>query len=168
MPAIKKAKPEAKLRKLYDERGLFLLISPKGSKWWRFKYLFDGKEKLLFHGTYPDVSLKDARDRRDEARIQVAAGIAPGEHRKAKKTAKVAKQANSFEVAAREWYVKHSPKWSANHGDRIIRNLERDIFPWIGGSPVADITAPQLLEVIRQIEQGGALETAHRALGNCG
>jgi hypothetical protein len=78
--AIKKAKPEAKHRKLYDERGLFLLISPKGGKWWRFKYLFDGKEKLLSLGTYPDVSLKDARERRDEARKQVAAGIDPGEH----------------------------------------------------------------------------------------
>ena len=166
--AIKKAKPEAKQRKLYDQRGLFLLISPKGGKWWRFKYLFDGKEKLLSLGTYPDVSLKDARDRRDEARKQVAAGIDPGEHRKAKKAAKAAKQANSFEVIAREWYAKHSPNWSANHGDRIIRRLERDIFPWIGGSPIADITAPQLLEVIRRIEQRGALETAHRALGNCG
>jgi len=78
----------------------------------------------------PDVSLKDARDRRDEARKQVAAGIDPGEHRKAKKTAKVAQQANSFEVVAREWNAKHSPNWSANHGDRIIRRLERDIFPW--------------------------------------
>lgn len=166
--AIKKAKPKGKQYKLFDERGLFLLISPKGGKWWRFKYLFDGKEKLLSLGTYPDVSLKDARNRRDEARKQVAAGIDPGEHRKAKKAAKVAKQANSFEVIAREWYTKHSPNWSANHGDRIIRRLERDIFPWIGGSPVADITAPQLLEVIRRIEQRGALETAHRALGNCG
>jgi len=85
--AIKKAKPEAKQRKLYNERGLSLLISPKGGKWWRFKYLFDGKEKLLFLGTYPDVSLKDARERRDEAQKQVAAGIDPGEHRKAKKSA---------------------------------------------------------------------------------
>jgi len=166
--AIKKAKPDAKQRKLYDERGLFLLISPKGGKWWRFKYQFDGKEKLLSVGTYPDVSLKDARERRDEARKQVAAGIDPGGHRKAKRTARVANQANSFEVVAREWYAKHSPNWSANHGDRIIRRLERDIFPWLGSSPVADITAPQLLEVIRRIEQRGALETAHRALGNCG
>jgi len=146
----------------------FFLISPKGGKWWRFKYLFDGKEKLLSLGTYPDVSLKDARDRRDEARKQVVAGIDPGEHRKAKKSAKVAKQANSFEVVAREWYAKHSHNWSTNHSARIIRRLERDIFPWIGGSPVADITAPQPLEVIRRIEQRGALETAHRALGNCG
>ncbi len=97
-----------------------------------------------------------------------AAGIDPGEHRKAKKAARVAKLANSFEVVVREWYAKHSPNWSANHGDRIIRRLERDIFPWLGGSPVADIAAPQLLPVIRRIEQRGALETAHRALANCG
>jgi integrase len=166
--AIRKAKPEAKQRKLYDERGLFLLISPKGGKWWRFKYQFDGKEKLLSLGTYPDTSLKDARERRDQARKQVAAGIDPGEHRKARKTATIAKQANSFEVVAREWYAKHSPNWSPNHGNRIIRRLERDIFPWIGGKPIADIDAPRLLEVIRRIEQRGALETAHRALGNCG
>ena len=138
-----------------------MLISPKGGKWWRFKYLFDDKEKLLSLGIYPDVSLKQARDRRDEARKQVAAGIDPGENRKAKKAAKVAKQANSFEVIAREWYAKHSPNWSANHGDRIIRRLKRDIFPWIGGLPVADITAPQLLEVIRRVERRGALGTAH-------
>jgi integrase len=166
--AIRKAKPEAKQRKLYDERGLFLLVSPKGGKWWRFRYQFDGKEKLLSLGTYPDTSLKDARERRDEARKEVAAGIDPGEHRKARKTATIAKQANSFEVVAREWYAKHSPNWSPNHGDRIIRRLERDIFPWIGGNPIADIDAPRLLEVIRRIEQRGALETAHRALSNCG
>lgn len=166
--AIKKAKPEAKARKLYDERGLFLLVTPTGGKWWRFKYRFDGKEKLLSLGTYPDVSLKDARDRRDDARKQVAAGIDPGEHRKAKKSAKEERQANSFEVIAREWFAKYSPNWSANHGDRIIRRFERDVFPWIGGDPIADITAPQLLEVVRRIEQRGALETAHRALGNCG
>ncbi len=166
--AIKKAKPGVKARKLFDERGLFLLISPKGGKWWRFKYRFDGKEKLLSLGTYPDVSLKDARDRRDESRKQVAAGIDPGEHRKARKSATEERQANSLEVVAREWFAKYSPNWSANHSDRIIRRFERDIFPWIGGNPIADITAPQLLQVVRRIEQRGALETAHRALGNCG
>ena len=166
--AIKKAKPAVKQRKLFDERGLYLLISPKGGKWWRFKYLFDGKEKLLSLGTYPDVSLKDARERRDEARKQVAAGIDPSEHRKAKKSERVTKRANSFEVVAREWFAKQSPNWAPNHGNRIIRRLERDIFPWLSGSPVADITATQLLEVIRRIEHRGALETGHRALANCG
>ncbi len=166
--AIKKAKPEAKQRKLYDERGLFLLVTPKGGKWWRFKYLFDGKEKQLSLGTYPDVSLKVARERRDKARTQVAAGIDPGEHRKARKAAKQATQSNSFEVIAREWFAKHSANWSKKHSDRMISSLERDVFPWLGASPIAEVRAPQLLETVRRIEDRGALETAHRTLANCG
>lgn len=166
--AIRNAKPGDKAKKMFDGGGLYLEVSPKGGKWWRLKYRFDGKEKRLSLGLYPDVSLKDARERRDEARKLLANDTDPSENRKARKAAKVAKQANSFEVVAREWYAKHSPNWSANHGNRIIRRLERDIFPWIGDKPITEITAPQLLEVIRRIEQRGALETAHRALGNCG
>ncbi|HYW91863.1 MAG TPA: integrase arm-type DNA-binding domain-containing protein [Gammaproteobacteria bacterium] len=166
--AIRNAKPGDKARKLFDGGGLYLEVAPTGGKWWRLKYRYGGKEKRLSLGVYPDVSLKDARDRRDEARKLLANDIDPSENRKATKAAKVERAANSFEAVAREWYAKHSPNWSANHGDRIIRRLERDIFPWLGGKPIADITAPQLLEVIRRIEQRGALETAHRALGNCG
>ncbi len=166
--AIRKAKPGEKPFKMFDERGLFLLVAPLGGKWWRFKYRFDNKEKLLSLGVYPDVGLKDARERRDEARKQVAAGIDPGEHRKAQKTAQADRAANSFEVVAREWVTKRLSTWSASHGDRIIRRFERDIFPWIGGKPIADITPQQLLGVVRRIEERGALETAHRALSNCG
>lgn len=166
--AIKKAKPAKKQYKLFDERGLFLLVAPKGGKWWRFKYRFDSKEKLLSLGTYPDTSLKDARAQRDEARSQVADGLDPGELRKAKKKSNVDNLANSFEIIAREWFSKHAPNWSSGHRDRIIRLLERDIFPWIGNTPVTDIAAPELLKVVRLIEQRGALETAHRALANCG
>jgi integrase len=165
---IRNAKPSDKTRKLFDGGGLYLEVAPSGGKWWRLKYRFDGKEKRLSLGVYPDVTLKDARDRRDEARKLLANEIDPSENRKAKKAAKVESASNSFEVVAREWFAKHSPNWSANHGDRIIRRLERDIFPWVGGKPVADITAPQLLEAVRRIEKRGALETAHRALGNCG
>ena len=147
---------------------MYLEISPTGGKWWRLKYRFDGKEKRLSLGVYPDVSLKDARERRDDARKLLANEIDPSENRKAAKAAKVERAANSFEVVAREWYAKHSPSWSPNHGDRIIRRLERDIFPWIGGKPIAGVFAPQLLDVVRHIERRGALETAHRALGNCG
>ncbi len=129
---------------------------------------FWGKEKRLSLGVYPDISLKEARERRDDARKLLANEIDPSENRKAVKAAKVERAGNIFEVVAREWYAKHSPNWSANHGNRIIRRLERDIFPWLGGKPIAEISAPQLLEVIRRIEQRGALETAHRALGNCG
>lgn len=166
--AILNAKPGAKPAKMFDERGLFLIVTPAGGKWWRFRYKFDNKEKLLSLGVYPDVGLKGARERRDEARKLLAQGIDPGENRKAQKTAKHDRAANSFEVVAREWYAKYAPNWAAHHGNRIIRRFERDIFPWIGGRPIADVTAPELLAVARRIESRGALETAHRALGNCG
>lgn len=166
--AIRTAKPGAKPAKLFDERGLFLIVTPAGGKWWRLKYRFEGKEKLLSLGTYPDVTLKDARERRDSARKQLADGIDPSHSRKAQKSMRQVQAANSFELVSREWYEKHSPNWVDAHGSRIIRRLERDIFPHLGARPVADITAPELLHVIRKIEERGALETAHRALGNCG
>jgi hypothetical protein len=114
------------------------------------------------------VSLKDACDRRDAARKLVADGIDPSENRKAQKSARADRAANSFEVVAREWFAKYSATWATNHGERTIRRFERDIFPWIGGRPLAEITAPELLTVVRRIESRGALETAHRALGSCG
>jgi integrase len=165
---IRNAKPGNKARRLFDGGGLYLEVAPSEGKWWRLKYRFGGKEKRLSLGVYPDVSLKGARERRDDARKLLANDIDPSENRKAAKAAQVERAGNSFEVIAREWYAKHSPNWSANHGDRIIRRLERDIFPWIGGVPIAEIAAPRLLEVIRRIEHRGALETAHRALGNYG
>lgn len=166
--AIRNAKPGEKPIKLFDERGLFLLVTPTGGKWWRFRFMFDGKEKLLSLGVYPDVSLKDARERRDEARKLVANGVNPSENRKIQKTARADLIANSFEVVAREWFAKYSTTWAKNHCDRIIRRFERDIFPWIGARPIAEINAPELLAAVRRIEKRGALETAHRALGNCG
>jgi len=166
--SIRNAKPGAKPVKLFDERGLFLIVTPAGGKWWRFRYKFDDKEKLLSLGVYPDVGLKDARQRRDDARKLLANGIDPGENRKAMKAVKQDRAANSFEVITREWYGKHAPNWAEHHGDRIIRRFERDIFPWIGGRTIADVTAPELLATMRSIENRGALETAHRALGNCG
>jgi hypothetical protein len=166
--AIRNANPGNKTKKLFDGGGLYLEVAPSGGKWWRLKFRYAGKEKRLSLGVYPDVSLKEARERRDEARKLLANGIDPSEHCHAKKAANEERAANSFEVVAREWFTQNTPNWSANHADRIIRRLERDIFPWIGGKPIADVTPPQLLEVIRRIEERGALETAHRALGNCG
>ena len=166
--AIRNAKPRAKPAKMFDERGLFLMVTPGGGKWWRLKYRFDAKEKLLSLGVYPDVGLKDARERRDAARKLLADGIDPGENRKAIKTARTDRAANSFEVVAREWFGKYSATWAATHSDRIIRRFERDVFPWIGGRPIAEVSAPELLATVRKIENRGALETAHRALGNCG
>ena len=153
--AIKKAKPEAKQRKLYDERGLFLLISHKGGKWWRLKYRFGGKEKRLSLGVYPDVKLAKAREKRDESRKLLAEGIDPGENRKAAKAAKADRAANSFEVVAREWFGKYSPTWAEHHGDRIIRRFERDVFPWIGGRPIADVTAPNCWRSSDALKVGG-------------
>ncbi|WP_374479511.1 tyrosine-type recombinase/integrase [Zoogloea sp.] len=166
--AIKSAKPTDKAQKLADEKGLFLLLHPNGSKYWRMKYRFEGREKGLAFGVYPDVSLKAARDRRDEARRLLAEGIDPGEHKKVHKNARADAMANSFETVAREWFTKMLPTWSPDHADKIIKRLERDVFPWIGGKPIADLNAPEVLTTIRRIEARGRLETAHRALQNCG
>lgn len=163
--AIRNAKPGEKSRKIFDGRGLYLEIAPSGGKWWRLKYRFDGKDKRISLGIYPDVSLKDARERCDEARRQIANQIDPSELRKLEKAARVERIANSFEVIACEWYTKHQLNWSAGHADRVIRRLRQDVFPWIGSKPIADITAPLLLDTVRRIEARGALDTAHRVIG---
>ncbi len=165
---VRKAKSSGKTSKLFDERGLYLEVSPTGSKWWRLKYRFDGKEKRLALGVYPDVGLKDARERRESARKLLANGVDPGEHRKAQKQTRMDDVSNSFEVIAREWFAKYGTTWAASHSERTMRRLERDIFPWIGSRPVGDIHAPEILTVLRRIEARGAGETAHRALSNCG
>ncbi|MGQ0622507.1 MAG: tyrosine-type recombinase/integrase [Panacagrimonas sp.] len=165
---IRTAKPKDKPYKLPREDGLFVLVNPNGSKWWRLSYTFTGKEKLLSVGTYPEVSLKLARERRDEARRLLAQGIDPSEHRKAAKAAGDETSENTFKAVALEWLLKFSPNWSTGHGERIKRRLEVDVFPWIGTRPAGEITAPQLLAVARRIESRGALETAHRVLQNCG
>ena len=164
--AVQNAKPQAKPYKLADERGMYLLVKPDGARWWRFDYRRpdSAKRNTLSLGTFPDVSLKRAREKRDEVRTLLADGIDPGEKRKAETLA----GADSFEAVAREWYAKHSPNWAAGHGDKIIRRLERDVFPWIGSKPIANLTAPDLLIVLRKIDARGARETAHRAHQNCG
>lgn len=165
---IKAAKPREKAYKLSDEKGLYLFIKPNGSKAWRLKYRFLGKEKSLSFGLYPDVSLADARNARDEARKLLAKDIDPGLAKQvSKRSAKDAAE-NSFEMIAREWFTKFSTKWSSSHGERILRRLEKDIFPWLGKRPIAEITPPELLSVLRRIENRGAIETAHRACQNCG
>ncbi len=166
--AARLVKRQAKAFKLSDERGMFLLVQPNGSKWWRLKYRIEGKEKLLSLGIYPDVSLSQARQRREDARKLIADGVDPSENRKAQKAASKERSANSFEVVAREWFGKFSTGWVDSHADKIIRRMERDIFPWLGGRPIAEVTAPELLKTLRRIESRGAFETAHRALQNCG
>jgi len=166
--AVQNAKPGKTTRKLFDERGLYLEISPAGGKWWRLKYRIGDKEKRLSLGIYPDVSLKEARDRRDAARKLIANEVDPSENRKAQKQAQAERATNSFEAVAREWFTEYSRSWAESHRVRLLRLFDRDIFPWIGGRPIAEITAPELLPVIRRIEARGALETAHRARGACG
>jgi len=166
--AVKNAKPSDKPIRLHDERGLYLEISPAGGKWWRFKYRYDSKEKRLSLGVYPDVSLKDARQRRDDARKLLANSIDPGENRKVQKTVKSERSANSFEVVAREWFAKFKHGWATSHSDKIIKRFENDVFPWLGSKPIAEITAQELLQCLRRIEGRGALDTAHRAHQNCG
>jgi hypothetical protein len=112
---IRKAKPSTKPVRLFDGGGLYLEVAPKGGKWWRFKYRHTGKEKRLSLGAYPDIGLKQARERRDEARKLCAAGIDPGENRKALKATQAERGANSFEVVAREWFAKHSLGWADKH-----------------------------------------------------
>ncbi len=156
-------KPDAKPKRLFDSGGLYLEVAPSGSKLWRLKYRIAKREKRLAFGIYPEVSLKDARVKRDDARKLLAAGIDPGEHRKAAQQL----DASGFEAVAREWFTKFSPSWSPDHAERVIRRLERDIFPWIGPRPIGNVTAPELLTALRRVESRGVVETAHRAMQNC-
>ena len=165
---IRKAKPTEKTQRLFDGGGLYLEITPAGSKLWRQKYRHAGKEKRLAHGTYPDVTLAEARARRDAARSLLANGIDPSEHKRQEKLAGEERAANNFEAVAREWHGKFSKAWADSHATKIMGRLENDLFPWIGSRPIAEIKAPELLRCLRRIESRGALETAHRVLQNSG
>lgn len=182
---IKAERPKDKPWRLLDGDGLYLLISPdaenpSGKKWWRLDYAIGGKRKTLSLGVYPATGLSLARAKARDARSLVAAGVDPSDARKSDK----AKQAEaneaerrveagipsvgSFEAVAREWYTKNSGSWVPSHGERIMRRLERDVFPWLGARPIGEIKPPEILAVLRRIEARGAIETAHRAASNCG
>lgn len=177
---IKAIKPGDPRKRLSDGDGLVLLLFVKGgSHGWRFDYRFRGKRKMISFGTYPDTSLAAARRKADAARQLLAEGVDPSHQRQAEKSveAKVreAQQReaqglppiDSFEAVGREWFAVKRGGWARGYADKIIARLEADVFPWIGASPVSDITPPQLLEVLRRIEGRGVIETAHRALENC-
>lgn len=177
---IKSIQPGDPRKRLSDGAGLFLLLFVKGaSHGWRFDYRIGGVRKLLSLGTYPATTLAMARRKAEEARHLVAAGFDPSNKRKAEMAAKVVLRANehrsaqglpapdSFEAVAREWYAVKHTGWAPGYGSKIIRRLEVDVFPYLGQWPLANITAPQLLEVLRRIEARGVIETAHRALENC-
>lgn len=162
-PAARQAKPKEKDYKLSDANGLFLLIKTNGSKYWRLKYRYLGAEKLLALGVYPDVKLAEARGKADEARKHLRDGIDPGELRKVKKAAKAEAAENSFEAVGQEWFAKQSPIWSEAHATKTLWMIEKNLFPWLGSRPVADITPPELLATLRRIESRGAHDTAKRA-----
>lgn len=164
--AARNAKPAVKAVKLFDEKGLFLLVAPGGGKWWRFKYRFAGKEKQLSFGVYPEVSLKEAREKRDEARALLRKGVDPSAARKQA----VVEEAghNTFMAVALEWHEKFSPNWTERHAGRVLQRLERHAFPLFGHRPIREVVPPDLLAAVRPIEAAGALETAHRVLQTCG
>ena len=159
--AIRQAKPTEKPYKKADEKGLFVLFQPTGAKWWRLKYRFGGKEKLLSLGTYPQVTLSQARAIRDKYRALLAQGIDPGEQRKAIKEAR----ADSFEAISLEWYARHAPTCAPAHAKRVKERLDNHVLPYLGDKP---ISAPMILEVLRRIESVGKLETAHKTKQSIG
>jgi integrase len=158
------AKPETKPYTLNAGNGLFLEVMPNGSKRWRFRYFFMGKEKMLSMGLYPDVGLQAATTARDTARQLVAQGINPSEQRKAENNSKREAHTNTFEIVAAEWFEKQSPHWSATHKARTVGMLRNNLGRWLGTRPVGEITAPELLAALRNTEKCGTLETAKRSL----
>jgi integrase len=164
---VRNAKPHTKPYKMSDGDGLFLLITPAGGKYWRMKYFFGAKEKLLALGVFPAVSLAEARERRAQARKVLATGKDPGEAKKEAKRIILQKQESTFEAVAREWHANRLAKWTPEHAKKILKRLETYVFNRIGSRPIADITATELLSVMRKIEEHGG-EIAHRMLQVCG
>lgn len=159
---VKTAKPQAKLYKLTDERGLHLSVYPNGSKLWHLRYRIEGKERTASLGKYPEVSLAEARDKRDQMRKLIANDIDPVQSQKAAKEAKKLAQTNSFEAVARTWFEGWSAARSPRHAEYVIRRLEADVFPVIGSRPIAEIKAPELVKMMKAIQHRGALDIAKR------
>lgn len=160
--AIRNAKPTDKPVRLFDGGGLYLEIAPSGGKWWRLKYRFGGKEKRYSLGVYPEVTLATARKKRDEAREKLAAGIDPGEAKKAEKRASLLAAAHSFEVVARGWMDERKTTVEPAQHAKTLARMENDVFPWLGKRPIAEIDAPEILVVLKRVDGRGARFTAHR------
>ncbi len=161
---VRNAKPAEKPYKLHDIDGLFVLVHPNGSRYWRLKYRFLGKEKLLALGVYPEVSLGEARERRAQARKLLATGVDPGEVKKAAKRQAILNSETTFEAVAREWHDHFKHKGTPQVVASSMRRLENHMFPKLGGRPIADITPPELLSVVRIVERTGALDMAQRVM----
>lgn len=166
--AIRRSKPKDKPYTLNDGNGLSLLIEPNGSKGWRLRYRFSGKAKLMSLGTYPNVALADARTARDEAKKLIAGGIDPAEVRKAKKREIESRFGNTFEGIAREWYEKRFDRWSPSYAEEMIETFEKDVFPYIGSRPVAEIKPMELLAVLSVLNDRGATEKLRKVRQRCG
>lgn len=167
--ACRSTKPKDKPYKLSDGGGLYLLIQPDGSRYWRCKYYFAGKERLLAVGVYPFVTLAEAREKRDQARKLLASGRDPAVIKSEQKRLAIRKSLNTFEVVAREWHEKQKDRWTENHAACVMTRLEANVFPYIGTRALDEIDAPELLEsVLRRIEKRGALEVASRVKQICG
>lgn len=166
--AVKKAKPGERPIRLFDGGGMYLEVQPSGARYWRHKYRFDGKEKLLSLGVYPEVSLGEAREKRSAARKLLANGVDPSAARKALRSGQGVVAAESFEAVAREFLALKVDEWSAAHGKRWIERLEKDVFPWLGSMALPAITAPLLLQTLRRVEARGVRETVHSIQQSCG
>jgi len=162
--AIKKAQPRAKAYRLTDERGLHLLVQPNGSKLWQLRYRHGGKERTASLGQYPDISLKEARDRRDAVRKTIALGIDPVADRRAKQAASEANAANNFESVALEWWKQWRGARSNHHAEAVMTRMKQDVFPAIGTRPVSDIEATELVKMVKGVAGRGALDLARRCL----
>ena len=165
---VRTAKAKDKQYKLSDSAGLYLLVYPNGKKYWRLKYYFAGKEKLLSIGVYPLISLSEAREKATEAKRQLNSNIDPSQYKKELKQKRFTDVANSFEAISHEWHQSRLEKWKPKHAVNILRRLSNDIFPSLGSKPINEIKAPELLAVLRVIESRGAIDMAHRALQICG
>lgn len=166
--AIKNAKPTSSIQKMSDGQGLVLLVYPNGSKYWTYRYRYLGKEKSLSFGVYPEVGLAAAREKLAEARKIVSEGNDPSEARKSKKLQKMLSSETTFEAIAREWHKSRLNIWSENYAGKVMTSMEQDVFPKIGNRPIANISAAELLSMLRIVESRGAIETAHRVKQNCG
>lgn len=166
--ALRNAKPTDKAYKLYDEKGLYLIVNPNGGKWWRLKYRFNDKEKTLSVGIYPEISLASARAKRDEARTLVAEGKDPSEARKDAKVQAKLEALNTFEAVANEWHALHNKSKSERHQQRVKRWLHYYLYPSLGQKAISSITAPMVLETTNILQKQNKLETAHRVIQTAG
>ncbi|EOZ4984478.1 tyrosine-type recombinase/integrase [Proteus mirabilis] len=165
---VETTKPKEKSYKLFDGGGLYLEVTAKGSRYWRMKYRFGGKEKRLAFGVFPTVTLAEAREMRNQAKKVLATGGDPGEVKKEEKAIQKLSTGNTFEAIAREWHKSKADRWSLRYRDEIIDTFEKDIFPYIGKRPIAEIKPLELLETLRKMEKRGALEKMRKVRQRCG